>query len=188
MKLFSNGGMHCTGTKTLSNAKEVCDEICTTINQLFSKHSGPIENNNKIIQPLQVEDAAIQMINTNTHIGYPIDLEKAFELFKSGKEYIVSLNRENHSALNIKVKTETMSKKVTVLIFTSGSIILIGGNVPNDIQCAYASIITLIDQNLEAIKYEGVYKSKKKIPGEPPKKRGRKRKIDSAEFYDGLVL
>lgn len=174
VKLFSNGGMHCTGTKNMSSAKEVCARICAAMNPF--------------VNSLRLEDAAIQMINTNTNIGQPIDLEKAFGLFKLEKNCTVSLNRENHSALNIKIKTETMSKPVTALIFTSGSIILIGGNQINDVQGAYIETLLLIDKHIHHIKYAGVYKSKKKVPGEPPKKRGRKRKCDSAEFYDGLML
>lgn len=175
VKLFSNGGMHCTGGRSVQGAKDMCEEICGSIKRYTGIDA-------------QLKEMNIQMINTNVSINTPIDLDKTMELIEKTYKWPVCLNKENHSALNIKLKTPEMSKTITVLIFTSGSIIFTGGNNAKDIWEAYTEILSKLDMHADTIRYTGVFKSKKRMPGEPPRKRGRKRKVEHMEFYEGLDL
>jgi hypothetical protein len=179
VKLFSNGGLHCTGAKTMRDAKIACDAVLVALQEEVETEDG---------KAIEVVDIHIQMINGSIHTGQPIDLEKAFDVFQRKHQLAVCLNRENHSALKIRYHSQAMQKATTVLIFTSGCVIFTGCSSPRDIWEAYGDIISKMDDEFPNIQYAGVYVSKKKDADAVPKKRGRKRKADTMQFYDDLLL
>lgn len=177
-KLFSNGSMHITGSKNVVDA---------------------FQNGYKLYQFLKLQAAdtltiSVQMINATYSIGIGINVAELFQyiltMHTSNTQIIPKLNKHNHPALIIAYHdTKEVSKKITVLIFTTGKIIITGAQKAHDIHNTFDVITNIIDKAIAEKPHirNDAFLKLPKVAGEQ-KKRGRKRKADTAAFYDNLIL
>lgn len=167
IKIFSNGLLHITGVKSGTDAIDLSQQL----GEIF-----------KIIleQDIVMDSYKIQMINTNFSLNKPINLMALQDMLQS-KNIACNYNREKYHGLKIK------SPSVTTLVFVTGNIIITGSKTAKDTFDAYASITSIMNDNLATLELLN-YVRKRKLPGDPCAKRGRKKKCVTDEFYDNLQL
>ena len=88
------------------------------------------------------------MINSNFNIGFNIDREKLFEKLILNN-YECTYDPIIHACVNLKYTIK--SKKISIFIFESGSIIITGANNCNQILCAYNFINKYLLTNYDKI-------------------------------------
>ena len=144
IKVFSNGGLHITGAKSVGEAHKHAINICQIIDSII-KSTEP---------PTQVIDYNIQMINTNFKIE-----DTAIDLYKLGEvlAFPFKYDKEQHHALRFKVES------ATVLVFMSGSVIITGSKCVENVLKAFECIIDIIDKNYDSLKLIGYEPRKRKV-------------------------
>jgi hypothetical protein len=177
IKMSTNGSLHIAGAKSGKDASRATDIICQLYCIIFE-----IDR----IQKPSVSDFKIHMINSNFSTNAAIRLDLLGEKIKSQNIPTV-YNKDNHPGLITRYDKDT-TKKVTIIAFTTGSVLITGANNIEDVLKAYRFIVGCIDANFHHIFIpDYVRRDKKNATGEPSK-RGRKRKCESMMFYDQLVL
>jgi TATA-box binding protein (TBP) (component of TFIID and TFIIIB) len=144
IKLFKNGSIQMTGSKSMEQANIALD---ITLKYLKKKFIDDDDNKIRILKDkktngkikynlLKFSDFKIDMINTNFSLDYKIHLEQFYKKLKSyeekQKEKCKNLKREYkdklityepdiHAGVNIKLEREgnNKNKKVTILVFQS---------------------------------------------------------------------
>ena len=133
-----------------------------------------------------------QMINTNFDAGTPVHLDEIMRVMTS-KNMEYTYNKEQHVALNFKfavtsgevvAKPRNKAKKteVTVLIFTSGKVIMTGGKHPNHAMAAFKFVTGLLDGDYDDFAYPDYVIRKRGQAGAAATRKIRK--ADLSSFYD----
>lgn len=182
VKLFSNGSLHCTGAKTVEDAKKGADVIC----ELYQKQVDMLSERNRL-KHFNIVDFDIQMINSNFSIDTPLNLDATKDILNQKYSMDATLNREHHPGIIIKYRDPQLSKPVSIIVFISGSIIITGAKCAKDLTATYQHITNILDSNMEDIRLKTPYVNKKNQP-KGIKKRGRKKKNELQEFYNDFKL
>lgn len=175
IKVFSNLSLHITGVKTINDAIEITKPIWECLALYMS------------IQEFDMSEFQIQMINSNFSINKSLDLQKMKSTMECSCHHMIVHNKETHPGLVVKFQSEQSNQKVTIIVFTSGNIIITGAKNATDLYEAYCFITNFIDNNFDKVELCGEYIPRKRKGGEK-KKPGRKKKCDTASFYDALLL
>lgn len=178
IKVFSNMSLHVTGVKCVKDLMDITKPLWDAL-ALYTTIDG-----------FSMANFQVQMINSNFSLNKVLDLQKLKQLIETSYCHSVVHNKETHPGVVVKFQNEHSSKKVTILIFTSGNVIITGAQNATDLYQAYCFITNIIEDNLEKIEYDGDYiplKSRKR-KGEEKKRPGRKKKSEAAGFYDSLLL
>lgn len=176
IKLFSNGSLHITGAKSGVDTKHIMEVIVRVVSLLLDKQVDVVDSSFNV-----------QMINSNFSVQKAIDLLALQALLKS-KYNVVAFTKDKYPGLKFKSGTDEGKSKVTTIVFVTGNIIITGSKNSLAINDAYQFITTTLEQNLSQVELVGYQNAKKRKAGEPPKKRGRKKKCVTAEFYSSISL
>ena len=176
IKLFPNGVLHLTGCKSADEGRDLLCDFILDVERQSLIPLGTI---------CITDDVQIQMINSSMHFGKAIDLDRLYKHIINQNVVIckllsISYNKEHHPAINIKIKANDASSKGTILIFGSGSVIITGVKSIGDLDIYHdisiKSFAKYFDENgVTRIKHPDV-----------KKKRGRKPKHITTQFYDEL--
>lgn len=187
VKLFGNGAVHITGVTLPSEAVIISDYLCKYMSNLpFLKGKMEGEGEGETIKTTEIN---VCMIQSTFDLGEQISLPEAYQKWIkeransiANKEERVLFNPEKHHALHIKFTSVCPS--LSSIIFSSGKVIVTGARKPGDLSHAFHEICTFFDNIIRpsSIIYPRV------IIEKIPKKRGRKRKIDTVDDYHGITL
>jgi TATA-box binding protein (TBP) (component of TFIID and TFIIIB) len=156
IKLFKNGSIQMTGCDSIENTKKSIERLFEILNKpryLLNLHKKEITEirflkteNNKTISIDDIIIGNIHLINCNFDIGFKINRDRLFEIISNkNNESILEIKKSNnmnidedlpqkymdstfdpirHACVNIKLNHPI--KTVTIFVFESGSIIILG--------------------------------------------------------------
>jgi TATA-box binding protein (TBP) (component of TFIID and TFIIIB) len=129
IKLFSNGSIHLTGGKSPIHFMDIMDRVCMALGMVMDETPA-------------LESASIEMINANFSAAriLPLSvLRKALE----DAGHAASYDPESYAGINAKIAVH--AQVVTVVIFTTGSIIITGAKSPEHVSNVYNAVCIVID-------------------------------------------
>jgi len=129
IKLFSNGSVQVTGARNCVHFADVMDRVCSAIGNLIG--TTPC-----------LESASISLINTvfSASIKLPLRiLRQAFE----DAGHAASYDPDAYPGINAKIFVDP--HYITVMIFTSGTVIISGARTPEHVSSVYHTVCTIID-------------------------------------------
>lgn len=156
LKIFGNGGIQITGITGLEFARTTLDWLLPILNQLPQ----PISE-----KPLYIKTLTIQLINSDYHINGAIHRDRLHELLSESYGLFSTFEKLIHQGVNLKYYYNTAApanrpkgicycthpctgqgtgegegqcKKITVLIFQTGDIIVTGARHRAQLDEAYA--------------------------------------------------
>jgi TATA-box binding protein (TBP) (component of TFIID and TFIIIB) len=155
LKIFGNGGIQITGITGLEFARITLEWLLPILNQLPQRIS---EN------PLYIKSLTIQLINSDYHINAAIHRDRLHEILSDEYRLFSTFEKLIHQGVNLKYYYNTMApinrpkgichcsnpctgqgtgegegqcKKITVLIFQTGDIIVTGARRREQLDEAY---------------------------------------------------
>lgn len=167
MKLFRNGTVHITGSRTK-------EHVVTGMKKLMNKIV-EVDNGEKkfcVEDVLKATKPKIEMFNTNFSINFHINLVKFYQildkLFRmNDNKFIIACSYEKQIYPGIKLKLANLDeitksyknkhdqirydRKVTVLIFGSGNIIITGGNTLDQVEKAYNYVNDVLKEYFDEV-------------------------------------
>jgi len=162
--IFPNGKVKIAGAKTINTIQITIDELINLI-ELDNDIPGLLPENIKI--QMICSDFKIKPIIKNPE-GWCIKQELLKNILV--KEYSLSATfsaLSRYPGINLKINSLIeKDKKISLLIFRSGSIIITGSKNAKDISNCYAFIINVISKNSEKLFYHDIneeIKQKKKL-------------------------
>lgn len=135
VKLFTNGTVHISGCTNLFESVDVMEQV-KAILQVILKWSVPVKYSNP----------RILMINSNFSLNYEVDQYEIIERLRKNPMFKISFTPEKYSAVKVKFKPMPNMKRVTVMIFRTGNIVINGAVTLKEIAYAYK----VINQHLTA--------------------------------------
>lgn len=139
IKIFSNGAVHVTGARNLVHFLDIIDRVCTALGSLMTT------------QPL-LESASISMINATFGARRLLPLQIMRQAFENAG-HAASYDPETYPGINAKILVS--EKVVTVLVFTTGNVIISGAKTPehvSDVYCVVCAIINSLPTPKEQMK------------------------------------
>lgn len=146
IKIFPNGKIHITGVKSFNEIKYISDSVI-----LFSGKKNKVTN------------IEICLLNTNFHVGIGLNLHNLGEIIKNQEERDVNVDiplsfYDPNKYPGLKLKYNGTS----ILIFSSGSIMIAGGKTISSIELCVNFIKKLIDKNYDYVSCKELTKFRKK--------------------------
>jgi len=136
IKLFSNGAVHVTGAKSPVHFIDVMDRVCTALAVVVD--SSPI-----------LDSASISMINAIFSAARLLPLRVLRQAFETAG-HSASYDPDAYPGINAKISVPDQRNEITVMIFTTGNIIISGAKTPDHISQVYHIVCHVIDDlNLE---------------------------------------
>ena len=176
IKLFNNGQITLTGAKDELDGLKACEFL---LNELKSFDNVFIDTPQDLINNSKIDDFRITMINSDFNTNFKIDLLKLLDILNNlEKDRFIKFNPAVYRGLMIgffwnenkkiqdgccncpikctgkkkKIKNkETYCKKITISIFKSGSVIITGGYLKEQIDDAYKFINELFKKHYHDI-------------------------------------
>lgn len=130
IKVFDNGTMHVTGCASLEEFSRVVKAVCT----LMEETAG-------IAECVRVTDFDIQMMNLNLCAGKPLYLREMHDICSS-MGLTASYDADVYPGLNVKLMVG--DRRVTVLMFKSGKVIMTGAKAPTELDEAHKIITDVL--------------------------------------------
>jgi TATA-box binding protein (TBP) (component of TFIID and TFIIIB) len=128
VKLFPNGSIQVAGCNDIINCKYIISSI-EHILSLFEDNVPPADS------------FRVVMINSNFSLNYNINLRKTAEHFERYSDvFKVSFEPDRYSAVKVKFRPAEDMKEITTSIFSTGKIIITGGETLKEIVFAYKII------------------------------------------------
>ena len=171
IKLFNNGKITLTGSKHEMDGYKAC---CVLLDYLKNEKDIFIEDENENeISNLKIENYKITMINSDFNTNFKIDLLKLLNILNTtDKNIFTKFNPEKYRGLiigyfwntNKKIQDgkcnctkkcngkgtgtgDGQCKKITISIFKSGSIIITGGRLIEQVNDAYKNINSILKKH-----------------------------------------
>ena len=176
VKLFNNGQITLTGAKEELDGLKACEYL---LNELKKYNDVFIDTDENLIENAHVSNFKITMINSDFNTNFKIDLIKLLDILNNlEKDRFIKFNPAVYRGLMIgffwnknkkfqdgccncpvkctgkkkKVKDgENICKKITISIFKSGSVIITGGYLKEQIEDAYKFINNLFKEQYHNI-------------------------------------
>lgn len=164
--IFKNGSFQIAGCKEVTDA--------TTIVHAIIQHARLDPLNSATIQ------CDIRMINSTFSLGRSIDLVGLHKIAVSQFSQAFFNADSGSSGVNIPMMID--KKKVAVIVYSKGSVVMTGANAIAQLERCYNHLTMMIDTHFDALTKPLIEVVK------VPKKRGRKRKADTEDFYNALHL
>ena len=139
IKIFRNGAIHVTGAKSVVHFVDVIDRVCTVLGHVMETNPS-------------LESASISMINVIFCAARTLPLMVLRQAMEDAG-HAASYDPDAYPGINAKVL------EITVLIFTTGSVIISGAKTPEHVAEVYAIVTATIDALPPAVP-----KKKKPIP------------------------
>jgi TATA-box binding protein (TBP) (component of TFIID and TFIIIB) len=163
LKLFTNGSIQMTGCVSINNALDALDKIFIELKKIKAIFVKTKKNKLKIVEKhfvtnydslnIQcIKNFKISMINSNFLIDFKINREKLYSLLLEDK-YNATYDLGDYAGINLKFNciTNDIEKKITILIFEKGSIIITGAQNCDQINTAYNFINKYLLKNYNKI-------------------------------------
>jgi TATA-box binding protein (TBP) (component of TFIID and TFIIIB) len=135
---------------------------------------------------ITMTDPILHLLNGSFYSGFNLDLDNVQELLTTEYNRDVRLNREVYNALMFK------EDSVTVSIFPTGNVLLLGGRATKDCLAAFRFVmLELVSKHEDKIKRSGESNNNKRktATSEEPKKKTRKMAMtEEADTLDSLLL
>ena len=177
IKLFNNGQITLTGAKEEEDGIKACEYL---LNELKTYDNIFIDTSNELISDSCVNNFKITMINSDFNTNFKIDLLKLLDILNNlEKDRFIKFNPAVYRGLMIgffwnekkkfqdgccncpikctgkkkktKNKDDVFCKKITISIFKSGSVIITGGYLKEQINDAYKFINNLFREQYHNI-------------------------------------
>ena len=156
IKLFKNGSIQMTGCDSIDHTKYSIEKLFEILNKpryllnLFEKNISTIKflktENDKIITIDDIIQCNVHLINCNFNIGFKINRDKLFDIISNkNSESILEIKKNNNVYINsdlpqkyidstydpirhacVNIKLNHPIKIITIFVFESGSIIILG--------------------------------------------------------------
>jgi len=157
IKFFKNGSVHVTGCKSakhFENSIKIAFEELKKVKAVYDPIQKKIIKKPFLTNPENfdidhINDISIRMINNGFKLGFKIDREDVYNIFKS-KNVSCTYEPCVHACVNIKYNYKNTSS-LSVFVFESGSIIITGVKTKDHIDEAYKFIIKFIYENFNKI-------------------------------------
>lgn len=154
VKLFSNGSIQVAGCTDIIDCQRMIKQLTYILNQLTFE--------NELTNP----DFHVVMINTNFSFNHRIKLIPCINVFSKNPIFTdVEFKPDVHSAIKIKFKPAKDMKRVTVLIFSTGKVIITGAETLKEVVCAYNILNQCIIEHKDLIYHDAGEPIKKDIFG-----------------------
>ena len=133
IKLFSNGAIHVTGAKSLIHFIDVMGLVCRALAVTTPDDPAPI-----------LETASISMINAIFSASRTLPLRVLRQALEDAG-HSASYDPDAYPGINAKINTSESNGTITVMIFTTGNVIISGAKTPAHIAQAYDTVCRVID-------------------------------------------
>lgn len=143
IKLFSNGTVHISGCTNLFESGDVMEQVTAILTLILNW-----------TKPLKYTEPRILMINSNFSLNYEVDQYEIIERLRRNPMFKISFTPEKYSAIKVKFKPGPSMKRVTVMIFRTGNIVINGAVTLKEIAYAYKIINGQITADLREDKCE----------------------------------
>jgi len=136
VKVIFNGSMHVTGCTSPAEFQRVADAVCD-----FMSEVAGIETSDGT-PAVRLCDFDVQMINLNFGAGMQLPLRDLRDRCVE-QGYVASYDTDMYPGLNVKVPVD--QRRVTVLMFKSGKVIVTGAKTALELETAYGLIAAVLD-------------------------------------------
>jgi TATA-box binding protein (TBP) (component of TFIID and TFIIIB) len=159
VKLFRNGTAHFTGCATINGLCEAVKILCNELKKTRAivDYSGEepklkeieFSTNPSALEIEKIVSSSISLINANFSVNFEIDRLRLKKLMDTlGHE--CTYNPIKYSGVKIRYNYRDI-KKVAILVFKSGSIVITGGRSCNQVKKAYNFICNILNENYQKI-------------------------------------
>jgi TATA-box binding protein (TBP) (component of TFIID and TFIIIB) len=151
LKIFKNGSIQMTGCKSIEGALNALSKIfkfmknINCVNDYFKYASNPSS-----LSFSKINKFKINMINSNFSLGFNIN-RSVLHVLLSKNNIICSYDPLAHSGIIIKYLDKNTGKIISILVFSSGKIVITGSRSCKQIKMAYDFINTFILKNYSAV-------------------------------------
>jgi TATA-box binding protein (TBP) (component of TFIID and TFIIIB) len=178
LKIFINGNIQMTGLKSVDQGIWVLNYVIETVKKIKDIDESIYTNQDVFgINALKAHDYKVRLINSDFKLGYDVNrrildslignygLYHSFEaghypgvkisfFWNSQKEYQDGICKCEKNCINVppKLITPDMCKKVTVIVFQSGSVIITGAQSYKQVEDTYNVIMSIFDELQPEIK------------------------------------
>jgi len=116
-----------------------CDYLKKVVNAILS---------NALDIEVDLEPFTISMINGNFCLNHTLNLMEVASIFSDDDRFTVSFDTDTYSAVRVKFNPAADMKRVTASIFSSGKVIISGGQTLKEIAFAYRQLNEFIFSNI----------------------------------------
>lgn len=139
IKIFSNGSLHITGSKSMEQSWRIAEAMCTLIQHVLGVPMAPLS-------------CDVQMINSNFSINARIMLAELFRLLKDRQQgFHVFFTPESYAGLKFKLWCHSSRRHATILVFDTGNIIMTGLKHFSEMREAFHFVTTLLYTHWDSI-------------------------------------
>jgi hypothetical protein len=135
VKLFSNGSVQVAGCSNVLDCKRIVAQLAVLLPLILNKS---ININFSLFK--------IVMINTNFSVNKTLNLYKLKRVLENDSKFEVIYEPSNYAGAIVKFEPKRHMKRVTVNIFSSGSIIITGAETLMEVAHAYRTINHMISK------------------------------------------
>jgi TATA-box binding protein (TBP) (component of TFIID and TFIIIB) len=134
IKLFSNGSIHVTGAKSPIHFVDVMDRVCSALGHVVQA------------DPPVLESATISMINAVFCAAKVLPLRVLRQAFEDAG-HVASYDPDSYPGINAKINASETNEinRITVMIFTTGNVIISGAKSPEHVSKVYDIVCHVID-------------------------------------------
>jgi TATA-box binding protein (TBP) (component of TFIID and TFIIIB) len=138
IKIFANGQLHITGSKTVHEAIECARILCVAIEASTNPR-----------------DFTVQMINGHFkfHLSGVLKLDAMHALCLKHTQHVSRYNPENHAGLLVRIESSDpgCNNCMTVVFFESGSVLINAFSCGSDLEKAYDFAVDFVSQHSASI-------------------------------------
>jgi TATA-box binding protein (TBP) (component of TFIID and TFIIIB) len=144
VKLFSNGSIQIAGCSNVLDCKRVVKQLAIVL---------PIILNRSL--DIRYDQFKIVMINTNFTVNQQLNLYKVIKDFKDDK-YEVKYDPGSYAPVVVKFKPLEHMKRITVCIFSTGSVGITGAETLMEVAHAYKEVNEMIgnESRVQDLEYQ----------------------------------
>ena len=152
IKVFSNGTLHITGLKTITEVLAVSELFCRIFDIVSDDASAPFT-----VEDFSVEDFRVQLVNSHFKIpSLPhISLDTLHRHLLTETQHLCRYNRENHAGLIIRMDLDTpganVLRHISVIIFESGNVLISAFTHSSELIRAYEFVTGFLKKHFKSI-------------------------------------
>jgi len=136
IKMFNTGKIEIPGIQTESSVDLIMKKLIGILNPYYN-------------EPIYENERTTILINSNFSCNYYINREKLFHILKT--KYEIGGNYDPCSYPGILCKYKIGNKKVSFMIFRTGSVLIVGKCNDDDVNCIYQYLIKLFKDEYNEI-------------------------------------
>lgn len=151
IKLFNNGSIQLTGSKSIYGINIVLIKLIEWLNKIYKINNIEYKLINDSAEKIQITNFKINMIYCNFKLNFCIDRDKLYALLRK-KKYICFFEPDIRAGVKIQINSITLpDKNISIFIFQKGNVIITGARSRHDINHAWDFIFNIVDNHKENI-------------------------------------